>query len=48
MKNNLNLHLYLQNEWIERNHPKYHHYFKEWVENITENQIYYFTKEMNL
>lgn len=34
-------------EWIEKqfyysNHKKYHKYFKEWVSNLTEDQIRYF------
>jgi hypothetical protein len=39
---------YLHKEWKMRNHPKYLKYFEEWFKNITENQIYYFTKEMNM
>lgn len=27
--------------------PKYHKYFKEWVENITEDQIFGFERMMN-
>ena len=40
------LYIYLEKRWRFSNHKKYHKYFKEWIENITENQIYYFTKDM--
>lgn len=42
-----NLHQYLQTQWRFCNHTKYLKYFDDWVKNITDNQIYYFTKEMN-
>lgn len=25
------LYQYLKNEWITNNHPKYQHYFEDWV-----------------
>jgi hypothetical protein len=40
------IYTYLQYEWRMRNHVKYQHYFETWFENITDNQIYYFRKEM--
>ncbi len=40
------LRLYLQKEWKISNHNKYQKYFSEWVANVTENQIYYFKKQM--
>ena len=43
----MTLNEYLDNQWKICNHPKYYKYFKEWVENITDTQIYYFKKEMN-
>lgn len=36
---------YLHNEFINRNHKKYHHYFETWYNKLTENQRYYFNKE---
>ena len=41
------LNTYLEMRFYKENHSKYHKYFKEWVSNITETQILYFTKEMN-
>ena len=37
---------YLHRRWLDSNHRKYHDYFEEWVKNITQNQIEYFTKDM--
>jgi len=36
------LYKYLQDEWKRNNLPKYQKYFEEWVNNLTENQIYYY------
>jgi len=44
---NKHLYSYLEREWRFNNHPKYYHYFKLWVENLTETQIYYFQKDYN-
>lgn len=41
------LYTYLELRFYEENHSKYHKYFKEWISNINNNQIFYFTKEMN-
>jgi hypothetical protein len=35
---------YLEEEWEKCNSKKYQKYFKEWIGNITENQIYYYNK----
>jgi hypothetical protein len=43
MKNRA-LYNWLEKEWRECNAPKYQHYFKEWVENLTEDQINGFEK----
>jgi hypothetical protein len=40
------LYTYLQKRFLEDNHKSKHKYFKEWVENLVETQIYYFTKDM--
>jgi hypothetical protein len=37
---------YLEKEWKLRNNKKYHCLFKEWIKNLTEQQIDLFTKEM--
>ena len=42
-----NLHTYLEREWRFNNHAKYQHYFEEWFSNLTDSQIFYFTKDMN-
>ena len=47
MTMNNELYQYLDDRWKEMNHKKYYKYFKEWVKNITDTQIYYFKKEMN-
>lgn len=36
------LYLYLENQWKENNTSKYQKYFKQWVKNLTDNQIYYY------
>lgn len=41
------LYTYLELMFYKNNHVKYHKYFKEWISNITRNQVIYFTKEMN-
>lgn len=41
---NKDLYNCLKNEWKFNNHKKYQKYFDEWFDNLTENQIYYFTK----
>ena len=33
---------YLFQRFIRNNHNKYTHYYKEWIDNITENQYIYF------
>jgi hypothetical protein len=38
------LYRYLDEEWRNNNSPKYQKYFKEWVVNLTDNQIYYYNK----
>lgn len=38
------LYRYLDEEWRKNNSPKYQQYFKEWINNLTDNQIYYFNK----
>jgi hypothetical protein len=37
---------YLRRRFYQNNHAKYRKYFKEWVINLTESQIYYFKIEM--
>ena len=37
---------YLEKEWKYSNHKKYYKYFNAWLENLTENQIYYFNINM--
>ena len=41
------LHQYLEQEWIRYNNKRYWKYFEEWIENLTDNQIYYFTLYLN-
>lgn len=36
---------YLAYRFIKNNHPKYHKYCKEWIKNLTVQQITYFEKE---
>lgn len=38
------LYQYLKNEWKINNHPRYQHYFDDWVKNLTKTQIYYYNK----
>ena len=33
---------YLQIRFYRDNHPKYHHYFSQWFNNLTKNQLTYF------
>lgn len=40
------LYEYLKHEWIFNCHKKYHYMFDMWFENITDNQILYFTSWM--
>jgi hypothetical protein len=35
---------YLHENFKNSNHPKYHKHFNEWLNNLTENQIYYYNK----
>ena len=41
------LYNWLEYEWRISNAPKYAHYFKEWVDNLTDAQIEYFNKMRN-
>ena len=41
------LYTYLQLRFYKENHIKFHKYFEEWVQNITNNQIHYFNTEMS-
>ena len=41
------LYTYLELRFYKENHIKYHMYFNEWISNVSDNQIYYFNKEMN-
>jgi len=41
------LHEYLEKWWRYNNHKKYQKYFKLWIDNITDDQIHYYTIEMN-
>ena len=43
---NEQLSLWLEKEFYKCNHPKYHKYLKEWISNITDNQIEGFQKMM--
>ena len=38
------LYQYLQTQWKRNNIPKYQKYFEEWVNNLTDTQIYYYKK----
>ena len=38
--------LWLEKEFKYSNHKKYHKYFNEWVNNITESQVDGFNKQM--
>lgn len=37
---------WLRQQWKISNHPKYQHYFGEWINNITQNQVDSFEKQM--
>lgn len=36
---------YLVQRFLNNNHPKYHKYYKVWIDNITEDQMKYFIEE---
>ena len=36
------LYRYLEEQWKLNNIPRYYRYFDEWVNSLTENQIYYY------
>lgn len=38
------LYKWLEKQWLLSNNRKYHKYFKEWIDNITENQIFHFNR----
>ena len=38
------LYNWLHEIWVRHNHVKYRKYFDEWVENLTDSQIYGFSK----
>ncbi len=38
------LYEYLKNEWRINNSPKYQILFEEWINNLTDDQIYYYDK----
>ena len=42
------LHPYLKDRFYKDNHPKYHHYFEEWVTGLTKIQLYYFNKDSKI
>lgn len=44
---NQSIYTYLEVRYYQDNHAKYHKYFEEWVKNVTDNQLYYFNKDMN-
>jgi hypothetical protein len=39
------LYEWLKERWRRDNHPKYQHYFEQWVSNITESQISGFNRQ---
>lgn len=39
------LYNWLKKEFEFNNHKKYHKYFQEWVNNLSETQIFYFEKQ---
>lgn len=43
---NKELIIWLEKEFYKSNHPKYHKYFKEWLSNITLEQIDGFNRMM--
>ena len=36
---------YLLQRFLRNNHPKYHKYAAEWIENVTETQLLYYKLE---
>ena len=46
MKNRA-LYNWLEYQWRINNSPKYQHYFKEWIDNLTEIQINEFERMRN-
>jgi hypothetical protein len=36
---------YLTQRFIKNNHPKYYKYCNEWIQNLTKEQISYFSEE---
>jgi hypothetical protein len=36
---------YLRERFYQNNHSKYRKYFDEWVNNVTETQLFYYEKE---
>ena len=47
MKIQKELYDWLQFRWRNDNHTKYHKYFDDWVNNVTEDQIDGFNKQLN-
>lgn len=46
---NETLFYYLRERFYKNNHAKYRKYFDEWINNVTESQLYYFEIErMNI
>lgn len=43
---NEQLYNWLENEWRCSNHVKYQKYFKDWIKNLTKDQIFGFQKAM--
>lgn len=41
------LHFYLTERFRKNNHPKYHRYCDEWINNTTIDQLRYFEQEKN-
>ena len=39
---NNNLYEYLEKEWKQNNHLKYLKYFDVWINNLTDDQIFYY------
>lgn len=42
---NKDLYNWLEKEWRFNNHVKYQKYFKEWISNLTPDQIFGFAKQ---
>jgi len=40
-----NMREYLRQRFNRNNHPKYHKYFEEWLNNVVDTQLMYFEKE---